>query len=245
MNETGFSWIIIDISTAILQKQELFNKLDSLKKSLQFDYDDLQKYDQRKGLLTNLQREVLEACKSKLLGEADWKKMLEQEFYLNWIQFIEKDNQVLRMQPFEIYSDNCSRLSTEVRNHRELTKLNISNLIFESTLEELIYDRLRGLGYEVSTQVGYSGYRIDLAIVHPDDPSRYILGIECDGAMFHSAKSTRERDVTRQEFLQNRGWIIERIWSTNWWRNPDREIERIKKRVEILRSEPVGKIKKE
>src|SRR4030095_1977998 len=110
-----------------------------------------------------------------------------------------------------------------------------NTLILESTFEEIVYDRLLTLGYQIVTQVGYSGYRIDLAIVHPDDPSKYILGIECDGAMFHSARSTRERDVMRQEFLQSRGWIIERIWSTNWWRNPDREIERIKHRIEALR----------
>jgi Superfamily I DNA and RNA helicases and helicase subunits len=118
-------------------------------------------------------------------------------------------------------------------------------LLFESSFEELIYDRLKRLDYQVDSQIGYSGYRIDLAVVHPDDPSRYIMGIECDGAMFHSAKSTRERDVLRQEFLENRGWVIERIWSTNWWRNPDREIERIRQRIESLRSAESEIIKKE
>jgi very-short-patch-repair endonuclease len=58
-----------------------------------------------------------------------------------------------------------------------------------------------------------SGYRIDLAIIHPNDPHRYILGVECDGAMYHSSKNAKERDVYRQRFLENRGWIIERIWS--------------------------------
>ena len=71
-----------------------------------------------------------------------------------------------------------------LRNEYDNPEKNRNALIFESTLEELIYDRLCGLGYEVSTQVGYSGYRIDLAIVHPDEPSRYILGIECDGVCF-------------------------------------------------------------
>jgi very-short-patch-repair endonuclease len=120
-----------------------------------------------------------------------------------------------------------------------------NSVIFESTFEEIVHDRLLMLGYEIVTQVGYSGYKIDLAVVHPDDPSKYILGIECDGAMFHSAKSTRERDVMRQEFLKSRGWNIERIWSTNWWRNPEREIQRIKQRIEILRARTDGNIKKE
>ena len=108
---------------------------------------------------------------------------------------------------------------------------------FDSEFEELVHDRLEGLGYQVDTQVGQSAYRIDLAVVHPRDGSRYILGIECDGATYHSAKSVRERDVMRQKFLERRGWIIERIWSRNWWRDPDREMWRIRERIESLVSE--------
>jgi very-short-patch-repair endonuclease len=96
------------------------------------------------------------------------------------------------------------------------------------------------VGYEVVTQVGMSGYRIDLAIVDPNDHSKYILGIECDGAMYHSSANAKERDVYRQRFLESRGWIIERIWSRNWWRNPAAEIERIDMKVkELLRSNEV------
>lgn len=105
---------------------------------------------------------------------------------------------------------------------------------FDSEFEELVHDKLENLGYTVETQVGQSGYRIDLAIVDPNDSSKYILGVECDGAMFHSGKSVRERDVMRQKFLERRGWNIERIWSRNWWRNPDREIQRIKEKVDSL-----------
>ena len=105
---------------------------------------------------------------------------------------------------------------------------------FDSEFEELVHDRLESIGYTVETQVGQSGYRIDLGIIHPNDPSKYILGVECDGAMFHSGKSVRERDVMRQKFLERRDWNIDRIWSRNWWRNPDKEIQRIKERVDSL-----------
>ena len=119
-------------------------------------------------------------------------------------------------------------LGSGVNNAREHTK------IFDSKFEELVCERLENLGYSVQTQVGESGYRIDLAIVHPNDSSRYILGVECDGATFHSGKSVRERDVMRQQFLERRKWTIERIWSRNWWRNPDKEIQRIKQRVDSI-----------
>jgi very-short-patch-repair endonuclease len=113
-------------------------------------------------------------------------------------------------------------------------------LHFDSPFESQVYQQLRNLGYEVTTQVGMSGYRIDMAIVHPQDSSRYILGIECDGAMYHSSKNAKERDVYRQRFLESRGWTIERIWSRNWWKNASAEMERIDQKVkELLRSEGV------
>ena len=105
---------------------------------------------------------------------------------------------------------------------------------FDSEFEELVHDKLEDIGYTVVTQVGQSGYRIDLGIVDPRDSSKFILGVECDGAMFHTGKSVRERDVMRQKFLERRGWKIDRIWSRSWWRNPDREIQRIKERVDSL-----------
>ena len=103
---------------------------------------------------------------------------------------------------------------------------NSSERIHDSDFEAEVYDELVKRGYEVHTQVGVSGYRIDLAI-YDREQSRYILGIECDGAAFHSSKSARERDIHRQNYLESRGWTIHRIWSKHWWRNPKREIDKI------------------
>lgn len=108
------------------------------------------------------------------------------------------------------------------------------NLAFDSDFEEQVHRALERVGYVVDTQIGQSGYVIDLAVVHPNDPNRYILAIECDGATFHSAKSVKERDVMRQKFLESKGWIIERIWSRNWWKNPQKEINIIDKKINEL-----------
>ncbi|MEH7482196.1 AAA domain-containing protein [Neobacillus drentensis] len=125
-------------------------------------------------------------------------------------------------------------------NENANTHVQLQELHFDSPFEEQVYQQLRNLGYEVTTQVGMSGYRIDMAIVHPYDSSRYILGIECDGAMYHSSKNAKERDVYRQRFLESRGWTIERIWSRNWWKNSSAEMERIVQKVkELLRTEGV------
>ena len=108
---------------------------------------------------------------------------------------------------------------------------------FDLDFEMQVFKGLERRGYTIDSQVGQSGYVIDLAIHHPHDPSRYILGIECDGATFHSAKSVKERDVMSQEFLESKGWNIARIWSRNWWKSPDRELDRIEVVIKDLRKE--------
>lgn len=119
-------------------------------------------------------------------------------------------------------------------NEEMNTKRQTTSLDFDSPFEEQVYSRLTAIGYKVDTQVGMSGYRIDMAVVHPDNPHRYIVGIECDGAMYHSAPEARERDIYRQRFLENRGWKITRIWSRSWWKDANAEIERIDQLIKKL-----------
>ncbi len=89
----------------------------------------------------------------------------------------------------------------------------------DSPFEDSVYDTLRNKGYEIHKQVGCAGYRVDLAIISPKFPGRYILGIECDGAKYHSSPVARDRDRLRQQILEGLGWNIYRVWSTDWYRN--------------------------
>ncbi len=100
---------------------------------------------------------------------------------------------------------------------------------FDSPFEEEVWNALVAEGFKVQKQVGCSGYKIDLAIVDSDKPGLYLLGIECDGASYHSGKTARDRDRLRQQVLENLGWRIHRIWSRDWIDNPKGEIEKIKK----------------
>jgi very-short-patch-repair endonuclease len=106
---------------------------------------------------------------------------------------------------------------------------------FDSPFEEAVWQALTERGLRVHTQVGCSGYRIDLAVVDPQNPGRYVLGIECDGATYHSSKTARDRDRLRQQVLESLGWRIHRIWSRDWIENPQRELERI---LAVLRETP-------
>ncbi len=89
---------------------------------------------------------------------------------------------------------------------------------FDSDFELEVCDYLRSNGFSVDTQVGCSGFRIDLGLKLPDS-SDYVLAIECDGATYHSLKNARDRDRLRQEILERMGWKFYRIWSTDWFRN--------------------------
>ena len=108
----------------------------------------------------------------------------------------------------------------------------------ESIFEEQVYDKIVEMGYKVHAQVGCSGYRIDLAIVDPEKPGRYLIGIECDGANYHRAKTARDRDRLRESILRKLGWNLYRIWSTDWWENQKNEIERLKVAIEEAALKP-------
>ena len=94
----------------------------------------------------------------------------------------------------------------------------------DSPFEAAVYNFLDRKGYKLATQVGY---RIDMAVKHPTLSGRYVLGIECDGAAYHSARTARERDRLRQDVLESMGWKIYRIWSTDWIKDPVTEGQRL------------------
>lgn len=110
-------------------------------------------------------------------------------------------------------------------------------LQFDSPFEKSVYDALTQKDLILHSQVGVSGYRIDLAVVDSVKPSRYILGIECDGATYHSSSTARERDRLRQDILENLGWRIHRIWSQAWFKSPAHEIEKIMRLLEDIRDD--------
>jgi very-short-patch-repair endonuclease len=93
---------------------------------------------------------------------------------------------------------------------------------------------LKEQGYDVVPQVGVSGYFIDLAVRHPEKPGAFLLGIEFDGKSYHSGRSARDRDRLREMTLVNQGWKIHRIWSTDWFKNRNSEVERLLQRVRSL-----------
>lgn len=108
----------------------------------------------------------------------------------------------------------------------------------DSDFEVAVIEALERHGYQCEPQVGVAGFFIDLAVRDPGQPGRYLMGIECDGAAYHSAKSARDRDRLRQSVLEQLGWRIRRIWSVDWFRNAKLQLEPILQELAALRTEP-------
>ena len=94
--------------------------------------------------------------------------------------------------------------------------------LFERDVQEQLEPR----GVRLVPQYGASGYWIDFAAMHPERPGEPVLAIEADGAGYHSTPTARDRDRLRQEHLERLGWRFHRIWSTEWFRHREQEVER-------------------
>jgi very-short-patch-repair endonuclease len=103
----------------------------------------------------------------------------------------------------------------------------------ESPFEDSVLDTIKSWGHRVTPQVGAAGYRIDLGVRHPGYAGEvYAIGVECDGAMYHSSPSARDRDRLREQVLVGLGWNLHRIWGTAWYRNRHQEEERLRTAIE-------------
>src|SRR5439155_24939787 len=109
----------------------------------------------------------------------------------------------------------------------------------ESEFGQWVLQVLQSHGYQGVPQVGICGYWIDIAVRHPAKPGVFLCGIECDGATYHSARSVRERDRLRQEILEKYGWKLYRVWSTDWFRNPNLQTRQLLGYLQQLHP-PVG-----
>ncbi|WP_244480137.1 DUF3320 domain-containing protein [Methylobacterium sp. Leaf465] len=101
----------------------------------------------------------------------------------------------------------------------------------ESPFEAAVLAALQAKGWIVHTQIGVSGFRVDLGIVHPDAHGRYLAGVECDGATYHSSATARDRDRLREHVLTDLGWRIRRVWSTEWWMDAEGALAKLDQRL--------------
>lgn len=102
--------------------------------------------------------------------------------------------------------------------------------------EDEVASQLTAAGYTVRQKVGSPGFYLDLAVVDAENAGRYILGIVCDGKSYDKAASATDRDRLRTQVLELFGWNLYQVWSTDWYRNPARELKRLLEAVEQAKS---------
>lgn len=112
------------------------------------------------------------------------------------------------------------------KGYETLSNGNANTGVQAEQFEHDVYNFLSKQGYKVFREVGCSGYKIDIAVEHPDR-DEYVIAVECDGPSYNSIRSTRDRDRLRQEVLERLGWRFYRIWSTDWFKNNRVERERL------------------
>ncbi len=106
---------------------------------------------------------------------------------------------------------------------------------FDSDFEQAVAWALRDKGWKVQTQIGVSKFKVDLGVTHPDLPGIYLAGIECDGATYHGSPSARDRDRVRHIILEHLGWQLVRLWSIDYFQDPEEAIAKVDRRLtEIL-----------
>jgi hypothetical protein len=105
-------------------------------------------------------------------------------------------------------------------------------------LSDAIGKRLQEKGLNVQCNIGTSGFKIDIGIIHPEKPQQYILGIVLDGHPYYDARTTNDREMVMPSVLKALGWNIHRIWTMDWYENADRLIDAVLEKVEALLAQP-------
>jgi very-short-patch-repair endonuclease len=119
---------------------------------------------------------------------------------------------------------------------QDALELKVGEGEFESPLEQSVAASIRSFGFGVVPQVGCSSFRVDLGVIDPSQPGKFILGVECDGASYHSSATARDRDRIRQQVLERLGWRIHRIWSPDWVTRRGTEVQRLKAAIEAAQN---------
>ncbi len=106
----------------------------------------------------------------------------------------------------------------------------------DKEMVSLIASELRQRGYEVMTDVGRSQFKIDIAVVQPNNPDEYMLGILCDGKKYYQTKTVRDREIVQTGVLKGLSWNIMRVWTVDWYANREKVMERLLNRLEDIKN---------
>lgn len=93
----------------------------------------------------------------------------------------------------------------------------------ESPFEEAVGKSLVAAGYHLVQQWEVGAYRIDMVAIF----NSRSVAIECDGALYHSGEEKVRADMERQAILERLGWRFIRIRGSEYYRNPEKTMDRV------------------
>ncbi len=110
-----------------------------------------------------------------------------------------------------------------------------------------IAEELRKHRYHCVLGVGRSDFRVDIGVIDPANPERYLMGILLDGQNYRDAGNTRDRELSQMSVLTRLGWKVRRIWTVDWWDNRSRVLDSLIAELDALRekaeAEAAGSLK--
>lgn len=124
------------------------------------------------------------------------------------------------------------------KGHLSIRPEDVQEAINKQHLSVSISKKLQEKGFDVKCNIGTSGFKVDIGIVHPDKPQQYVLGIVIDGHYYYNAQTTNDREMVMPSVLKALGWNVHRIWTMDWFENSDKIIDTIIEKVKHLQTQP-------
>lgn len=151
----------------------------------------------------------------------------------------------LRGEDVDIYRSNAKGVKylRSFLEYAERGKVALANVEYSSkqkTKDMFVHsvaEAIRARGYDVNTNIGSSEYRVDIGVIDPTNPERYMLGLLCDGYNYTTSSNARDRDVTTPAVLSLLGWQTYNIWSVEWWDTPEQVLNAIIRKIEQILAE--------
>lgn len=124
------------------------------------------------------------------------------------------------------------------KGHLSVRPEDVQIALEKQHLSASISKKLHEKGLEVKSNIGTSGFKVDIGIIHPDKPQQYILGVIIDGHYYYSAHTTNDREMIMPSVLKALGWNVYRIWTMDWYENSEKIIDSIIEKVKHLQTQP-------
>lgn len=104
----------------------------------------------------------------------------------------------------------------------------------ESPFERAVAEDLTDRGYHLVQQWAVGAYRLDMVALC----GKQTAAIECDGERWHSGAEKVREDMERQTILERLGWRFIRIRGSEYYRAPEKTMERVVSQLAAFGIEP-------